>query len=225
MASTSSALSPTASKTNSSSSSPRPRVAFLGPLGTYSHQAATDFFGFEVDLVPQARIADVFQATSSSSTAFGLVPLENSSFGPVAETMDSLRTTRLSARGMTSLRVGHALLGAQGRVGEGEVKRVYSHEQAIGQCRAYLASHYPSASILPVASTALAAQKAAQDLEALAICSLMCAEVYGLEVVDRDIQDSAANTTRFLALSLPDVPLPSKYPVKPTRVLDLDPEQ
>ncbi|GAA5844518.1 hypothetical protein JCM11251_004201, partial [Rhodosporidiobolus azoricus] len=113
--------------------SPRPRVAFLGPLGTYSHQAAIEFFGGECELLPQGTIADVFTTLSSSFPSaspspplFGLVPIENSSFGPVLETSDQLRTTQLSVRGMVALRVGHALLGSRERSG---VKRVYSHEQ------------------------------------------------------------------------------------------------
>ncbi|BGP15120.1 prephenate dehydratase [Rhodosporidiobolus nylandii] len=172
MASTTSA----AAATNGAS--PAPRVAFLGPLGTYSHQAATDFF-------------DVFTAVSSSSATYGLVPIENSSFGPVAETTEQLRTTELSVRGMIALRIGHALLSSKEASGETEkVKRVYSHEQGIGQCATYLSTRYPSAEIVPVASTALAAQHAQSDPEALAICSEKCAEVYDLKVVDRNIQDA-----------------------------------
>ncbi|GAA5946380.1 hypothetical protein JCM10213_006547 [Rhodosporidiobolus nylandii] len=221
MASTTSA----AAATNGAS--PAPRVAFLGPLGTYSHQAATDFFGPSCELVPQPRLADVFTAVSSSSATYGLVPIENSSFGPVAETTEQLRTTELSVRGMIALRIGHALLSSKEASGETEkVKRVYSHEQGIGQCATYLSTRYPSAEIVPVASTALAAQHAQSDPEALAICSEKCAEVYDLKVVDRNIQDAGvANTTRFIALSPSSVPLPSYYPVAQRKVLDRDPEQ
>ncbi|GAA5914728.1 hypothetical protein JCM6882_002725 [Rhodosporidiobolus microsporus] len=210
----------------------RPRVAFLGPLGTYSHQAATEFFGDECDLLPQPTIADVFTAVSSPSSpsaqrpTFGLVPIENSSFGPVAETSDQLRTTALSVRGMIALRVGHALLASKEAKGDTEgVKRVYSHEQGIGQCSRYLSTRYPLATVVPVASTALAAQKAAADPDALAICSIKCAEVYDLAVVDTDIQDAGTvNTTRFIALSLSSVSLPPYYPVSQTKVLDPRPE-
>ncbi|GAA5844006.1 hypothetical protein JCM9279_003701 [Rhodotorula babjevae] len=196
----------------SRSSPPPPRVAFLGPLGTYSHQATTDFFGGECDLVPQPRIADVFTAVSTGETAFGVVPIENSSFGQVVETMDQLRATELSVRGTTALRIGHALLASK-RAEKGQVKRVYSHEQGIGQCRSYLAQRYPDVAIVPVNSTAQAAREAANDVEGLAICSLKCAEVYGLAVVDTDIQDAGAtNTTRFIVLAPSTVPLPLSYP-------------
>ncbi|GAA5970718.1 hypothetical protein JCM11641_007410 [Rhodosporidiobolus odoratus] len=208
----------------------RPRVAFLGPLGTYSHQATTDFFGTDCELAPQSRIADVFTALSPASTSrceFGLVPIENSSFGPVEETMERLRSTDLSVRGMTSLRVGHALLASKEAPWEkSRMKRVYSHEQGIGQCKRYLANSYPFIEIIQVASTALAAQHAASDPEALAICSHKCAEVYDLDVVDTDIQDAgAANTTRFIALSPSHVPLPPCYPVNRKKILDFQKEE
>lgn len=136
---------------------------------------------------------------------YGLVPIENSSIGSVLETMDALRDTQLAVREMVALKIGHALLGRAGVVQE-RVKRVYSHEQVrlsragprelmfvrtqgIGQCVEYLAERYPKAEVVPVNSTARAAQLASEDGEALAICSLKCAEVYGLEVVDTDIQD------------------------------------
>ncbi|GAA6059782.1 hypothetical protein JCM10212_003677 [Sporobolomyces blumeae] len=194
------------------------RIAFLGPLGTYSHQAATDFFGNGVELAPVERIADVFTAVATSNVPFGVVPIENSSFGPVVETQDELRTTRLCVRGMVQLKIGHSLLGRKGvpREGAGRttVRRVYSHEQAIGQCRSYLGERYPQAEIIPVTSTAKAAQQAASEPEALAICSLKCAEVYNLDVIDTDIQDAGySNTTRFVALSRIDTPLPAEYPL------------
>ncbi|KAI5479774.1 chorismate mutase / prephenate dehydratase [Pseudohyphozyma bogoriensis] len=190
------------------------RVAFLGPLGTYSHQATSDFFGPSISLVPVDRIIDVFTSVSTSSTPYGLVPIENSSIGTVAETQECLRTTELSVRGMIPLKIGHALLGLPGA--SRKAKRVYSHEQGIGQCVGYLAEKYPGVEIIPVNSTAKAAELAKADEEALAICSIKCSEVYGLEVVDRDIQDGgASNTTRFVIISRSDVPLSPEYPYTP----------
>ncbi|GAA5964836.1 hypothetical protein JCM3765_005797 [Sporobolomyces pararoseus] len=212
----------------SSSSSNAPlRISFLGPLGTYSHQAATDFFGTDpnFELLPVERIADVFGSVSSSSSEFGIVPIENSSFGPVIETSDQLRSTSLSVRGMIRLKIGHSLLSSQGvardEEGKRKMKRVYSHEQGIGQCRGYIHRNYPQVEIVPVNSTAKAAQQVLQDPEGLAICSLKCAEVYGLDVVDTDIQDAGfSNTTRFICLSKPDRTLPERYPVERPKLLD-----
>ncbi|BGP31302.1 prephenate dehydratase [Rhodotorula toruloides] len=201
-----------------------PRVAFLGPVGTYTHQATSEFFG-DCELAPQARIADVFTAVSSGSASYGVVPIENSSFGPVAETTEQLRMTELSVRGMLALRIGHALMASR-KAEKGKLKRVFSHEQAIGQCRQYLAERYPGIEIIPVNSTAQAAERAVDDLEALAICSLKCAEVYDLDVVDTDIQDAGeANTTRFIVLSHSSVPLPSRYPISRPKTVDTAPEQ
>ncbi|SCV70935.1 BQ2448_3697 [Microbotryum intermedium] len=209
-----------------------PRIAFLGPLGTYSHQATTDFFGNDCELAPQERIIDVFTNVASASASFGVVPIENSSIGIVHETMQALRTTESSVRGMVGLKVEHALLSRpfpsdeggknQDRTGdEGKrkrYKRVYSHEQGISQCVSYLQNNYPLAEVIPVNSTASAAQRVLQDPpeESLAICSIKCAEVYGLRVVDKDIQDGgSANMTRFVVLSLSNTPLPEQYPIAP----------
>ncbi|POY73631.1 hypothetical protein BMF94_3165 [Rhodotorula taiwanensis] len=146
----------------------RPRVAFLGPLGTYSHQAM-----------------------------YGVVPIENSSFGPVAETTEQLRTSELALKGMTALRIGHALLASREADRDRPPKRVYSHEQALGQCRRYLQDRYSEAEIVQVNSTAKAAQEAGRDPEAFAISPIKCADVYGLQVIDRDIQDAGASECRL----------------------------
>ncbi|GAA5987083.1 hypothetical protein JCM10908_001019 [Rhodotorula pacifica] len=207
-----SAVASTSTSSGGANGLQKPRVAFLGPLGTYSHQAATDFFG-ECECVPQERIADVFTAVSSSRAIYGVVPIENSSFGPVAETAEQLRTSELALRGMTALRIGHALLASK-EAGNAAPRRVYSHEQALGQCRRYLAKRYPNAEIVQVNSTAKAAQEAARDPEGMAVCSFKCAEVYDLRVVDRDIQDAGdTNTTRFVVLSLSSTTLPPSYPI------------
>ncbi|KAM0788884.1 hypothetical protein ACM66B_002968 [Microbotryomycetes sp. NB124-2] len=222
-------------------------IACLGPLGTYSHQATTDFFGDDADVKTCNEIADVFDAVEHDSARYGVVPIENSSFGQVQETMARLRTTRLSVRGMTKLKIGHALLSSTPRRAPGKsrtptrseqhdpaasedacaeqesesalpVLRIYSHEQAIGQCKAYLAAHYGHAEIISVTSTAKAALLAKDDDQALAVCSLKCAQVYRLQVVDTDIQDAGAgNTTRFIVLSKPDDPLKSQFPVSELR--------
>ncbi|GAA5894408.1 hypothetical protein JCM8208_006226 [Rhodotorula glutinis] len=207
----------TSTSAAASRSPPPPRVAFLGPLGTYSHQATADFFGAGCELVPQPRIADVFTAVSAGETSFGVVPIENSSFGQVVETVDQLRSTELAVRGMTALRIGHALLASR-KAEKGKARRVYSHEQGIGQCRSYLAERYPGIDVVLVNSTAQAAREAADDVEGLAICSLKCAEVYDLDVVDTDIQDAGAtNTTRFIVLAPSALPLPLSYPAsRPT---------
>ncbi|GAA5842418.1 hypothetical protein JCM3766R1_004410 [Sporobolomyces carnicolor] len=202
-------------------SSSRLRISFLGPLGTYSHQATTDFFGSSSDfsLLPVERIVDVFDSVKSGSSDFGIVPIENSSFGSVLETAEQLRSTTLSVRGMVQLKIGHSLLARRGvaRDAEGKkrIKRVYSHEQGLGQCREYLAANYRQAEVVPVTSTAKAAQNAAQDSEGLAICSLKCAEVYELDIVDTDIQDAGfSNTTRFICLSKPERSLPDLFPIQ-----------
>lgn len=197
----------------------------------------------------------MFEVVENSSAHYGVVPIDNSTIGPVLETMAALRSTKLSVRGMTALKIGHALL-ARGDVNLATVERVYSHEQVscadgranlifrtdprgpfatqgIGQCVGYLAKEYPKVKVVEVNSTAKAAQEAAKDQQGLAICSPKCAQVYGLSVVQTDIQDGgsgefdvrepvyrgadaahgAANTTRFVVLSKHDAPLAEGFPV------------
>ncbi|KAK4057837.1 prephenate dehydratase [Microbotryomycetes sp. JL221] len=203
-------------------------VACLGPLGTYSHQATTNFFGQDATIHTCNEIADVFKAVERGTTRYGVVPIDNSSFGLVQETSIQLKQTRLSVRAMTKLTIGHALMSKLKRTSrrtnthvkntsihhEPNVERIYSHEQAIGQCQSYLNTYYPQAQIISVTSTAKAALEAQQDDKALAICSLKCSDVYNLHVVDMDIQDAgSANTTRFIVLSKHDDSLDDNYPV------------
>ncbi|KAJ6547340.1 Prephenate dehydratase-domain-containing protein [Mycena capillaripes] len=153
------------------------RVAYLGPLGTYSHQAAYDRF-------------DVFNAVASQNTHAGVVPQENSIFGSVIETYDALRRQDVGfIQGEIVLEVQHCLLVRRG-VKHEDIQCIKSHEQALGQCRGFLARHFPSASLEKVASTAAAAQAVLTSSDAAAICSRLCATVFdGLEILFEGIQD------------------------------------
>jgi chorismate mutase/prephenate dehydratase len=174
------------------------RVAYLGPAYSYSHLAAIHRFGQSVELVPVANIPAVFEEINRRHADFGLVPIENSTDGRVADTLDMF--ARLPARicGEVQLRIHHNLLG---RCTRAEVEEVYSKPQALSQCRNWLAKHLPAARMIEVTSTSTAAQLAQDKAGAAAIASLQAGVHYGLDVVAADIEDNKGNLTRFAVIS------------------------
>ncbi len=175
-----------------------PRVAFLGPEHTYSHEAARGAFGGSVEYAPQASFAAVFQEIQNGRADFGVVPIENSTEGQVKENLDLLIDTPLVIVSEILQPVRHALMSRDGD--PAKVRRIVSHQQSLGQCRGYLSSNFADRELEAVASNALAAQRAVQDASLGAIASRAAAEAYGLQVIAENIQDLAQNTTRFLVI-------------------------
>lgn len=175
-----------------------PRVAFLGPEHTYSHEAARMRFGSSVDFAPQPSFAAVFQAIENGRADFGVVPVENSTEGSVTLTLDLLIDTALVIIGEVLLPIRHSIMSLSGE--PGEVKRIVSHQQSLAQCRGYLSANFPNCETEAVASNALAAQRAAADGSIAAIASAAAGEAYGLKTIASNVQDVAANTTRFLVM-------------------------
>ena len=175
-----------------------PRVAYLGPEHTYSHEAARGAFGASVEFGPQASFAAVFQEVQNGRADFGVVPIENSTEGQVKEVLDLLIDTPLVIISEILQPVRHALMSREGD--PVLVRRIVSHQQSLGQCRGYLSSNFADRELEAVASNALAAQRAAQDASLGAIASRAAAEAYGLQVIAENIQDLAQNTTRFLVI-------------------------
>src|SRR5688572_7130295 len=118
-----------------------PRVAYLGPAGTYTHSAVLLKFGDTVDVLPQVSIEDVFQAVQEGAADYGVVPVENSSEGAVNSTLDRLMSTSPPICGEVELRVHHNLMGRMQDLAS--VKRVCAHPQALAQCREWLQGHLP----------------------------------------------------------------------------------
>jgi chorismate mutase / prephenate dehydratase len=174
-----------------------PRIAFLGPLYSYSHLAAIHRFGQSVEFVPVGTIAAVFEEVHRNQSDFGLVPMENSTDGRVADTLDMFTRLRVRICGGVELRVHHTLLGKCART---EVREVYSKPQALSQCRNWLAKHLPAARTIEVTSTSTAAQLAAEKPGAAAIASLQAGMHHGLDVLAEHIEDNPTNTTRFAVI-------------------------
>ncbi|MDR0779322.1 MAG: prephenate dehydratase [Pseudomonadales bacterium] len=175
-------------------------VAYLGPAGSYSHAAALKGFGAEVELLPVADIPAVFAAVERGHAAFGVVPVENSSEGAIALTLDLLFTTPLTIQAEWLLPIHHCLL-AQPGTREGDIRLIRAHPQALGQCRVWLQGHYPAVEKVAASSNSEAARLAATEAGVAAIAGRTAAALYDLEVVASSIEDAHDNTTRFLSLA------------------------
>jgi len=177
------------------------RVAYLGPAGTFSEGAALGYFGSSITRVPCASIDEVFRTTTAGAADFGVVPVENSTEGVVARSLDLFLHTPLFIIGETSLFVRHNLLRRSDSL-DG-ISAVLAHPQALAQCHAWLSNHLPNAERRPVASNAEGARLAGLDPTLAAIASERAASEYGLHVVAPAIQDDPHNRTRFAIVTHP----------------------
>jgi chorismate mutase/prephenate dehydratase len=175
------------------------RVACLGPKYSYSHLASVAKFGNAVEHVPVGSIAAVFEEVNRRHVQFGLVPLENSTDGRVADTLEMFaRLPNLKIRAEVKLRIHHYLLSK----GEwGQIRRVYSKAQALSQCRHWLGKNLPQAQVIEVVSTAAAAELAQREESGAAIASRPAADAYGLKVLAENIEDQHYNITRFAVIA------------------------
>ena len=173
-------------------------VAYLGPAGTFSEMAVLRQFGSSVEARPCSTIAEVFRMTENSRTDFGVVPVENSTQGTVAVTLDLLLDTSLTIVGEVSIPIIHNLLTRSGDLSK--VKTVMAHPQALAQCREWLSTHLPGARQVSCSSNAEGARIASEDDSVGAIASHRAAELYQLGIAGEGIQDWAGNRTRFLVL-------------------------
>jgi chorismate mutase/prephenate dehydratase len=174
------------------------RVGFLGPAGTYSHIAARTLFGYAPSYLEEATIDGVFDAVRRGRAAYGVVPIENSAEGSVAATIDGLLAGGCVIRREVVLSIEHSLMSQL--TGLSHVQRVYSHPQALGQCRNWLGKSMPDAQLVHTSSTAAAVQQARRDPGGAAIGSALASELYGMPVLAERIQDSAHNETRFVMI-------------------------
>ena len=174
-------------------------LAYLGPEGTFTQQAAVKHFGHAVQCTGQVSIADVFREVESGNANYGVVPVENSTEGVVTHTLDTFVHSNLNICGEVALRIHHHLLVKESET-ESEIKKIYSHAQSLGQCRLWLDQNYPNVERIPVSSNAEAAKRAAQEPGAAAIASEAAAELYDLVMKNAKIEDRPDNTTRFLII-------------------------
>ncbi|HWP64932.1 MAG TPA: prephenate dehydratase [Candidatus Limnocylindria bacterium] len=184
------------------------RVAYFGPEGTYTHLAARRQFGSSARYVPVSTIADVFREVEARRAQVGVVPVENSSEGMVAHTLDLLVASELHICAEIALAVRHCLL-ARRDTGLRAVREVAAHPQALAQCRRWLAAHLPGVRLTEEASNARATQRARRERGVAAIAAAEAGALYGLVPLAEGIQDEAGNVTRFLVLRERDADRPT----------------
>jgi chorismate mutase / prephenate dehydratase len=177
------------------------RVAHLGPMATFGHQAAVDRFGSAAELEPCQTHSEVIAMVEKGAADYGLVAFENSTEGPVNEVLDRLVDTPLQICAEVSLPIAHTLLSRATSLKT--IKRVMCHPQTAGQTRLWLAEHLPGVAVLPTTSNGKAAELAGQDTTGTvaAVGPRIAGEVYSLNVLADNIQDIAGNVTRFLVLA------------------------
>jgi chorismate mutase/prephenate dehydratase len=174
------------------------QVAFLGPEGTFTQAAALKHFGQSVHTVPMTAIDEVFREVESGAVHYGVVPVENSTEGVINHTLDMFMQSSLTICGEVDLRVHHHLLGKSRDYSK--LQRVYSHQQSLAQCREWLDAHLSGVERVSVSSNAEAARRAANEEQVVAIASDIAAEIYGLDILEANIEDNPDNTTRFLII-------------------------
>ena len=180
-------------------------VAYLGPEGTFTHAASLKHFGHFVVTKPLSAIDEVFREVESGQVNYGVVPVENSTEGMISHTLDSFVNSSLIITGEVTLRIHHHFI-YNGTVDLTKIRRVYSHQQSLAQCRKWLDSHCPQIERLAVSSNAEAARLASLESGVAAIAGEAAAESYGLTKLAQNIEDQPDNTTRFLVIGTKPVP-------------------
>ncbi len=171
-------------------------VAFLGPRGTFSEEAALRYFG-RADR-PVATIGRVFEEVEGGGAEFGVVPVENSAEGSVTITNDLLVSFGGYVQAEIVLPVRHCLVCGKEKA---KISKIITHPQALAQCRRFLSKHYPTIEVEETASTAIAVEKAVGQKGAAAIAGERAAKIYGARIVARNIEDRKDNSTRFFVVS------------------------
>lgn len=173
-------------------------IAYLGPPATFTHQAARLKFGGSVHYADCETISDVFSSVEKRSAHYGVVPIENSTDGAVTHTLDQFADTPLKICAEVYLPISHNLLSAGPR---DKIRKIYSKPEVFGQCRRWLHENMPGVELVSASSTARAAETAAREPGSAALASSLAAELYGLGLLEENVQDLGGNTTRFLVIA------------------------
>ena len=174
------------------------KIAFLGPEGTFTQAAVLKQFGHSVRALPLPSIGEVFHEVEGGIADFGVVPIENSSEGTVNHTLDMFLTSPLKICGEIEMRIHHFLMARSPDLAA--VKRVCAHPQALAQCRGWLDEHLPDVERVAVSSNAEGARRSRDERGSAAIAGESAAQLYGLAILAKEIEDRSDNTTRFLVV-------------------------
>lgn len=178
------------------------RIAYLGPAGTFSQQAVHKHFGHEAEALAEADIDACFHAVETGRADFAVVPVENSTEGAIARTLDLIVASPLKICSEVMLPIHQALM--RKHAGMDGIQRVYGHAQSLAQCQKWLGRHLPNAERVSVVSNSEGARRAAAESDAATLGSASAAELYGLAVIEARVEDEVSNTTRFLVLGKTD---------------------
>ncbi len=178
-------------------------IAYLGPAATFTHQAALSRFGVAVEYLPVHTIGDVFTEVETGHADYGVVPIENSTEGAVNSTLDMLSHSTLKICSEIRHEIVHCLISNEPKE---KIRQIYSKSEALGQCNHWLRTTFPTAELIEVSSTAVAAERAVGEAGAAAIASELAAQMYELRIVERNIEDIHHNVTRFLVIGKQDSP-------------------
>ncbi len=181
----------------------RLQVAFLGPAGTFTEEAAFKHFGHSIHTLAAHSTDEVFREVEADSADYGVVPIENSMQGIVNSTLDVFLESTLKIVGEVELRVHQHLMSNVSR--RRDIQVLFSHQQSLAQCKKWLQTQLPDVTRIPVSSNADAARRAANQAGAAAIASATAAREYKLKILQKNIEDSPDNTTRFLIIGKQDV--------------------
>jgi len=179
-------------------------VAFLGPEGTYSESAVKKNFGSSVSKSATETIEEVFKDVAEGKSDYGIVPIENSTEGPINQTLDCLADFNLNICGEVEMLIHHSLMGLNQAFPK-EGFEIHAHEQTLAQCKNWLDAHCPDVKRVPVSSNAQAAKNAKDNSGILAIAGSLASDKYGLEILRRNIEDYSDNTTRFIVIGFQEV--------------------
>lgn len=174
------------------------KASYFGPEGSFTNLAALKYFGRSTELIPEPTISKVFSAVEQGRSDFGVVPIENSTEGIVGPTLDQFSDSTLNIIGETTLPISHHLMSRSGSLKE--IRKIYAHPQAIAQCRGWLEQNASGVPVIEDQNNARAAQRAAEEGGAAAIAGEYAAEVYGLKIAKRHIEDNPNNMTRFCVI-------------------------
>ena len=174
------------------------RISFLGPVASYTHIAALNLFSHSGRFLEQGNIRDIFMEIEKKNCHYGVVPVENSMEGAVNHTLDLFSEFDVCITAEHYERISHDLLSLSGDISF--IKTVYSHPQALAQCRGWLRKNMPGIETKEVTSTSRAASLVADNPHGAAIASRRAAHIYGLRVVESRIEDHVSNITRFLSI-------------------------
>ncbi|WP_227674546.1 prephenate dehydratase [Psychrobacter jeotgali] len=175
------------------------RIAFLGPIGTFTHAAALKHFGKAADTMPLTTITDVFREVEAGTAMYGVVPVENSSEGVVNHTLDGFLSSTLKIIGEVELPIHQNFLVAEHTKIDG-ISRIYSHQQSLAQCRHWLDVNFPNVERVAVSSNGEAARRLKNEWHSAAIAGDVAAAEYDLHKLYTNIEDNPSNTTRFLII-------------------------